>query len=226
MNNRVCRNGSPLDRRHGNIALAARCAGLRPDAIRLHRRLARPRYLAPQDPLLKSYEGVLPGFTVRQPLPEHQKPWLSWLCSSGARFLRRLHLDIHRPASGVGKTVTNAPPVYSADRDPIDGLSGGTNSSAGWASRKSARWFAHLPSISPPSALYRAGALQHALRSGWTDRDFARKGRLARGGRPRIPISTMLIRKQKKSNFLPGMKGKVRDFRRGRVPHDPRSTGA
>ena len=30
MNNRVCRNGSPLDARHGNIALAARALGYDP----------------------------------------------------------------------------------------------------------------------------------------------------------------------------------------------------
>ena len=55
-----------------------------------------PRRFAPDDPLLKSYEGVLPGFTVRQPLPEHQKPWLSWLAARGIDSSAG-YPDIHRP---------------------------------------------------------------------------------------------------------------------------------
>ena len=116
MNNRVCRNGSPLDRRHGNIALAARALGYDPTLFGYTDVSPDPRYLAPGDPLLKSYEGVLPGFTVRQALPEHQKQWLSWLAARGVDASAG-HPDIHRPAKGVGKTVTNAPPVYSARRN-------------------------------------------------------------------------------------------------------------
>ena len=61
------------------------------------RRLSRRRI-----PRLRSYEGVLPGFTVRQLLPEHQKPWLSWLAARGVDSSAG-HPDIHRPAGAVGR---------------------------------------------------------------------------------------------------------------------------
>ena len=48
------------------------------------------------DPLLTSYEGVLPGFTARQLLPEHQKQWLSWLAARGVDASAG-YPDIHRP---------------------------------------------------------------------------------------------------------------------------------
>ncbi|TIN43818.1 MAG: phosphonate monoester hydrolase, partial [Mesorhizobium sp.] len=65
--------------RHGNIALSARALGYDPTLFGYTDVSLDPRLLAPGDPRLQSYEGVLPGFTVRQLLPEHQKQWLSWL---------------------------------------------------------------------------------------------------------------------------------------------------
>ncbi|TJW16898.1 MAG: phosphonate monoester hydrolase, partial [Mesorhizobium sp.] len=83
MNNRVCRNGTPLDARHGNIALSARAVGYDPTLFGYTDVAPDPRRLAAGDPRLRSYEGVLPGFSVRQLLPEHQKQWLSWLRTQG-----------------------------------------------------------------------------------------------------------------------------------------------
>ena len=73
MNNRVCRNGTPLDDRHDNIARAARRVGYDPTLFGYTDVSPDPRHRAPGDPFLRSYEGVLPGFTTRQLLPEHQK---------------------------------------------------------------------------------------------------------------------------------------------------------
>ena len=145
MNNRVCRNGSPLDRRHGNIALAARALGYDPTLFGYTDVSPDPRHLSPEDPLLKSYEGVLPGFTVRQLLPEHQKPWLSWLTAQGVDASPGFP-DIHRPAGGVGKTVTNAPPVYSADETPAAFLTG---EFIRWLGEQDKHRFAHLSFLSP-----------------------------------------------------------------------------
>ncbi len=64
MNNRVCRNGTPLDARHGNIALHARSLGYDPTLFGYTDVSLDPRLLAPATPRLQSYEGVLPGFTV------------------------------------------------------------------------------------------------------------------------------------------------------------------
>ena len=91
MNNRVCRNGTPLDGRHDNIALRARA---RSATIRRCSATptCRPIRAASRRAIrcCASYEGVLPGFSVRQLLPEHQKPWLSWLAARGVDVSRRL----------------------------------------------------------------------------------------------------------------------------------------
>jgi arylsulfatase A-like enzyme len=54
MNNRVCRNGSPLDARHGNIALAARALGYDPTLFGYTDVAPDPRFHAAADPLLKT----------------------------------------------------------------------------------------------------------------------------------------------------------------------------
>jgi len=152
MNNRVCRNGTPLDARHGNIALSARSLGYDPTLFGYTDVSLDPRTLAPGDPRLKTYEGVLPGFSVRQLLPEHQKPWLSWLAlrgvDAGAGFP-----DIHRPsgeASGnrIDDPVTNAAPIYSKDETPAAFLTGEFVRWLGEQQRDTP-WFAHVSFLSP-----------------------------------------------------------------------------
>lgn len=206
MNNRVCRNGSPLDRRHGNIALATRALGYDPTLFGYTDVSPDPRHLSPEDPLLKSYEGVLPGFTVRQLLPEHQKPWLSWLAAKGVDASPGFP-DIHRPAGGVGKTVTNAPPVYSADETPAAFL---TDEFIRWLGEQDKHWFAHLSFLSPHppfivpepyNTLYDpADGPAFAQARSWRDEAAAH------------PYLDHAVRKQKREKFLPGMNGKVRDF--------------
>jgi arylsulfatase A-like enzyme len=109
MTNRVCRNGTPLDARHGNIALYARALGYDPTLFGYTDTAPDPRRLSPRDPFATTFEGVLPGFTARQLLPEHQKQWLSWLRTRGVET-RAGFPEIHLPVAGAG-TVTNAPPI-------------------------------------------------------------------------------------------------------------------
>jgi arylsulfatase A-like enzyme len=147
MTNRVCRNGTPLDARHGNIALFARRRGYDPTLFGYTDTAPDPRMLAAADPLLTTYEGVLPGFTPRQLLPEHQRQWLSWLAArgiaSGAGYP-----DIHRPADRSVGGITSEPPVYSSDETPAAFLSG---EFIRWLSERDndAPWFAHISFISP-----------------------------------------------------------------------------
>lgn len=206
MNNRVCLNGSPLDRRHGNIALAARALGHDPTLFGYTDVSPDPRYLAPGDPHLKSYEGVLPGFTVRQLLPEHQKPWLSWLAARGIDSSAGFP-DIHRPACGVGKTVTNAPPVYPSDETPAAFLA---DEFIRWLGEQDTHWFAHLSFLSPHppfivpepyNTLYDpADGPAFARKPDWREEAAAH------------PYLDYAIRKQTRAKFLPGMKGNVHDF--------------
>jgi arylsulfatase A-like enzyme len=208
MNNRVCLNGSPLDRRHGNIALAARALGYDPTLFGHTDISPDPRHLSPADPLLRSYEGILPGFTARQLLPEHQKPWLSWLAARGVDSSAG-HPDIHRPAKGVRNRVTNAPPIYTADETPAAFLAG---EFIRWLGEqdKEAHWFAHLSLISPHppfvvpepyNSLYDpADGPPLARRETWRQEAAAH------------PYLDYAIGRQKRDKFLPGMNGWVRDF--------------
>src|SRR3954454_2200112 len=122
MTNRVCRNGTPLDARHGNTALYARALGYDPTLFGYTDTAPDPRKLAPRDPFLTTYEGVLPGFTARQLMPEHQKQWLSWLAARGVDSSAGFP-SIHLPVAAPG-TVTNAPPIYSRDETPAAFIAG------------------------------------------------------------------------------------------------------
>jgi arylsulfatase A-like enzyme len=207
MNNRVCRNGSPLDARHGNMALAARTLGYDPTLFGYTDVSPDPRYLAPDDPMLKSYEGVLPGFTVRQLLPEHHKPWLSWLSARGIDASAG-HPDIHRPAGGAGKTVTNAPPVYPADATPAAFLA---DEFIRWLGEQGAPWFAHLSFISPhpPFIVPEPYNTLYAPEDG---PGFSRKRTWLQEAAAH-PYLAYVLGRQKKSKFLPGMTGKMHEFR-------------
>jgi arylsulfatase A-like enzyme len=147
MNNRVCRNGTPMDGRHWNLALAARALGYDPTLFGYTDVAPDPRRHAPGDPVLKSYEGVLPGFTVRRHLPEHQKPWLSWLSSRGIDSSAGFP-EIHRPVGRPAEPVTAAPPIYGKDETPAAFL---TDEFIRWhgEQREAGPWFAHISYISP-----------------------------------------------------------------------------
>ena len=182
MNNRVCRNGTPLDARHGNIALAARRLGYDPTLFGYTDVAPDPRHRAPGDPLLKSYEGVLPGFT-RAPAPARAPEAMAVLAGGTRRRLRR-RLSRHPPpaprasarrdhqrAAGLFRRTRRRPPSWPA------------SSSAGSASRTRARPGSR---ISPSSARIRPSSCRSpttrcTIRP--TARPSAALARLARGSR-------------------------------------------
>jgi arylsulfatase A-like enzyme len=69
MNHRVVANGTPLDHRFDNLARAARRAGYVPTLFGYTDQGVDPRTVAADDPWLRTYEGVLPGFEVGLHLP-------------------------------------------------------------------------------------------------------------------------------------------------------------
>ena len=210
MNNRVCRNGSPLDARHGNIAQHARSMGYDPTLFGYTDVSPDPRLLAPGDPRLKSYEGVLPGFTARQLLPEHQKQWLSWLkqqgidASAGFPYIHRaVDEDDH------ADDVTEAPPIYSKDHTPTAFLAGEFIRWLG-EQEQATPWFAHLSFISPHppfivpepyNTLYDPadGPIFHRAES-W---------RVEAQSHPYLAYD---LSRKKRANFRPGAAGKVHDW--------------
>ncbi|MCA0021036.1 alkaline phosphatase family protein [Mesorhizobium sp. B264B1A] len=210
MNNRVCRNGTPLDARHGNIALSARALGYDPTLFGYTDVSLDPRRLAPADPRLRSYEGVLPGFTVRQLLPEHQKQWLSWLGMQG------IDTDagspaIHRPANGAGDagSVTTAPPVYSKEQTPTAFLAG---EFIRWLGEQdhAAPWFAHLSFISPHPPFI-APAPYDAMYDPADGPGFRRAAGWQKEADSH-PYLAYDFGRQKKHKFRPGAAGSVHDW--------------
>ena len=84
LNHRVVANGTPLDRRFDNVALAGRRAGYAPALFGYTDQSVDPRdATGPDDPRLSLYEGVLPGFDCVLDLPEHNQPWVDWLAELG-----------------------------------------------------------------------------------------------------------------------------------------------
>lgn len=144
MNHRVCRNGSPLDQRFDNLALAARRAGYDPTLFGYTDTAPDPRGLDPEDPHLRTYEGVLPGFSVRVLLPEHEKPWLSWLRAKGNTAAK--NRDVHRAVGAQPSEVTRAPPQYSADETQSAYLAGEL---IRWMDEQDEPWFAHVSFLRP-----------------------------------------------------------------------------
>lgn len=208
MNNRVCRNGTPLDARHGNVALSARALGYDPTLFGYTDVAPDPRQHAAGDPMLRSYEGVLPGFTTRQLLPEHQKQWLSWLAARGVDSSPG-HPDIHRPAIKGKAEVSTAPPVYSSDETPTAFLAG---EFIRWLGEQDGRtpWFAHVSLISPHPPFI-VPEPYNTLYSPDDGPAFRTKGDITARTKSH-PYLAYEYSRQKKAKFIPGAKGKVGDW--------------
>ncbi len=205
MTNRVCRNGSPLDARHGNIALFARRLGYDPTLFGYTDAGPDPRRFSPRDRVLTSYEGVLPGFTARQLLPEHQKQWLSWLAARGVDSSAG-YPDIHR-AVGARQAVTNAPPIYSKDETPTAFLAG---EFIRWLGEQDAPWFAHISFISPhPPFVVPAPYNTMYDPAGGPPFRRARSREAERAIHPGVALE---FGGQTRENFLVGHEGRVSDW--------------
>jgi arylsulfatase A-like enzyme len=149
MNHRSGKNGTPLDRRHTNIALEARKAGYDPTLFGYTDTSPDPRDHAPGDPVLTTYEGVLPGITVGLQLPEHMAPWVADLKAKGYRFEGR-H-DVYRPRPDVlpmgGRGHSFVPPIFTADDSETTFVA---DAFLKWLSiRRAEPWFVHLVFLRP-----------------------------------------------------------------------------
>ncbi|MAA97532.1 MAG: phosphonate monoester hydrolase [Stappia sp.] len=156
MTNRVVRNGTPLDARHDTIALAARRAGYDPTLFGYTDQSVDPRTVTGDDPWLRTYEGILPGMSVRVRVPEDHGPWLSWLEARGHK-LPDPPQDIWLPADGPADPPGGRPARYGEDDTETAFLVGeflrwlGEVEGAPPARAKAGGrpWFAHLSFIRP-----------------------------------------------------------------------------
>lgn len=144
MNHRVCRNGTPLAGRFDNMALAARRAGYDPTLFGYTDVSLDPTGKAADDPDNTTYESVLPGFTTRVKLPEHERPWVSWLRLQGIDVAD--NTAAHQPVGVPPGTISNAPPVYDKNQTQTAFLAG---EFIRWLGEQDRPWFAHLSFIRP-----------------------------------------------------------------------------
>jgi arylsulfatase A-like enzyme len=82
-NHRSVTNGTPLDARHTNWALQSARLGYDPVLFGYTDTSADPRGLMPDDPLLTTYEGPLPGIRAVCEMSGRPKAWTDWLNAQG-----------------------------------------------------------------------------------------------------------------------------------------------
>ena len=207
MNNRVVRNGTPLDARFDNLALAARRAGYDPTLFGYTDQSPDPRDLPPGDPMLTTYEGVLPGFSARVKLPEHEKAWLSWLRTQGLELVDHAHA--HLPVGVAPGTISNAPPAYSKDQTQTAFL---TDEFIRWLGEQDAGrpWFAHL-SFLRPHPPFIVPAPYNTMFSPDEVEGFARAAD-AEAEMALHPLSRFGLSFTGKDSFVPAAEGRVKDL--------------
>ena len=147
-NHRVVANGTPLDRRFDNVALAGRRAGYSPALFGYTDQSVDPRdATGPDDPRLSFYEGVLPGFDAVLDLPEHNQPWLDWLAELG--------YDTSVGSPELLKTEHERPEEHSIGAFLTD-------RAVEWIAAQDHPWFAHLSYLRPPPPYSAPGEWSHA----------------------------------------------------------------
>ena len=143
LNHRVLGNGSPLDRSFDNVALMARRAGYAPALFGYTDQTVDPRdTTGPDDPRLRTYEGVLPGFDVALDLTGDHGAWTQWLATKGH--------DVSPGHVKLLATENERPGEHSVSSFLTDSF---TN----WLDERDTGWFAHLSYLRPHPPYRAAG---------------------------------------------------------------------
>ncbi|WP_436642595.1 alkaline phosphatase family protein [Microbaculum sp. FT89] len=205
MTNRVCRNGTPLDRRHDTLALAARRAGYDPTQFGYTDVAQDPRRLDGRDPWRTTYEGVLPGMSVRVRLPEDVKPWLSWLRGRGVDVPPGI--DIYLPKDGPADPPAGQDTRYSAEETETAFL---TDEFLRWLGEQDGAWFAHVSFIRPhpPFIVPEPYASMYSPDDGG-DFERAATPEAEAAQHPFLAYSLDTVRK---TNFVHGASGSIGDW--------------
>ncbi len=152
-NHRSIHNGTPLDARHTNIALEMRKLGYDPTLAGYTDTTADPRCYSANDPVLKTYEGILPGFArvLAMPSISFPEPWARWLEAKGYNLpanLSDLYYKSEEKYPGAGnRGRTYAPACYSRDESDTAFL---TDQALQYIRRPGTNpWFLHLSYLRP-----------------------------------------------------------------------------
>lgn len=207
MNHRVVYNGTALDARFDNMALAARRMGYRPTLFGYTDTALDPRGRAPADPDLASYEEVLPGFTCRQPLREDDRTWITWLAGRGHD--PALLADPHAVAQAPDGGVSLAPPGYGPDETQTAFL---VDKLLEWHGEQDpgAPWFAHVSFLRPHPPF----VVPEPYASMFDPADMPLPIPLAADPHPLVRITRDLTAA---ANFQPGLQGSVAQLSPGDV---------
>lgn len=159
MNHRVVANGTPLDDRFDNVARIARRAGYEPTLFGYTDQTVDLRLVTdPDDPRLRTYEGVLPGFTCALDLSAPNEQWTTWLSATGhgprRTFLDALATEPERPAE-------HSLSAYLTDH-LLD-----------WIDDQPGPWFAHASYLRPHPPYAAAGHWADAYRADEVDLPIA-----------------------------------------------------
>ena len=152
MNHRSVRNGAPLSRHIPNVATEARKAGYEPLLFGYSDTSPDPEGRDPNDPDLKKYEGVMPGFAEMLRIRSHvTDDWLADLKAKGytvpAEQADYYSLYSAGAATDAPYPEITGPALYSAEDSDTAYL---TDQAIGALSvRESSDWFAHLCYIRP-----------------------------------------------------------------------------
>jgi arylsulfatase A-like enzyme len=142
-------NGTPLDARLTNVALEARALGYEPALFGYTDQSVDPRTVFADDPRLRSYEGVLPGFDPVLDFPSDPlTPWLPWLAERGYEIPDEPQA-IYEPADvpiPAGRGATWRPARYAAEHAESAFLS---EHLIEWLGEQDGPWFAHASYLRP-----------------------------------------------------------------------------
>lgn len=145
MNHRSVRNGTPLAHDTPNLATEMRKSGWLPLLFGYTDATPDPRSHAPGDPVLRSYEQVLPGFEeVVEMRLEESLPWRAYLTEKG--YDVPPYPDIFRPTG----PRPDDPALYRAEDSDTAFL---TNETIRNLRVRPQGWFAHLTYIRPHNPL-------------------------------------------------------------------------
>lgn len=152
-NHRSVTNGTPLDARHTNIALEFRKLGYDPALVGYTDTTQDPRLYPRDDPVLKTYEGILPGFNrvLAMPSENFPEPWARWLEERGYEVPenpRDLYYEPVEGYPGVGsRGKTYAPAPYSKEESETAFV---TDKAEKFIRRPGHRpWFLHISYLKP-----------------------------------------------------------------------------
>ena len=200
-NNGVMRNGTPLSRRFTNIALECRKAGYDPALFGYTDTTVDPSDVAADDPALRTYESVMPGFAPELHLPGRPYPWMADLKAKGYDFADEV--EIYRPdAKDAGDSGPTFAPARFRAEDSITVFL--TDKLLDYISqRRNESWFAHAAYIRPHPPFI-APAPYHALYSAADMPAPIRAARVETEARQHLLLASYLRGLKQASYFVTG----------------------